>query len=406
MNVLSKAANAVNLSFIFRMILLGLVASSVQSKADVRKSELGQPLFDSGFADAVPKQDAMPFMGPSFFDHGDPTDFEQLMLELVNRARANPGAEAARLGIDLNEGLAPDTIADTPKPPLSLHPLLIQAARDHSLWMLDNNIFSHTGEGDSSPYERIEAAGYVFSGMWAVGENIAWGGTTGTLMVEQETRSLHDGLFLSPGHRTNICGEGFDEIGLGLLTGVFTTAAIDYNALMVTQKYALSADTPGPRLLGVVYSDANTNGLYDIGEGLGGIHVSIVDGEWQTATSSSGGYAVPYSGHSGFLTVVLSGAPLPSPVQLSIPRTGSNIKVDVELDSLMTLLITDTSSGEGPVSVTAQGVEYLLFDLQYSTNLMTWTTISTQAFGPDPIALQHEPTDPSPAHFYRLRWAE
>ncbi|MGI6300562.1 MAG: hypothetical protein ACOX52_05840 [Verrucomicrobiota bacterium] len=39
------------------------------------------------------------------FIHGDPTHYEQLMLELVNRARANPVAEADRLGIELNEGL-------------------------------------------------------------------------------------------------------------------------------------------------------------------------------------------------------------------------------------------------------------------------------------------------------------
>ena len=34
-------------------------------------------------------------------------DEEQLVIELINRARANPAAEAARLGIDLNEGLQP-----------------------------------------------------------------------------------------------------------------------------------------------------------------------------------------------------------------------------------------------------------------------------------------------------------
>ena len=33
------------------------------------------------------------------------SDSEQLVLELVNRARANPGAEASRYGISLNEGL-------------------------------------------------------------------------------------------------------------------------------------------------------------------------------------------------------------------------------------------------------------------------------------------------------------
>jgi hypothetical protein len=47
------------------------------------------------------------------------TPEEQLMLELINRARANPVAEASRDGIDLNEGLAPGTISAAAKQPLA-----------------------------------------------------------------------------------------------------------------------------------------------------------------------------------------------------------------------------------------------------------------------------------------------
>ena len=38
-----------------------------------------------------------------------PTDYEQYMIELINRARANPGAEAARISVDLNEVAAQGT---------------------------------------------------------------------------------------------------------------------------------------------------------------------------------------------------------------------------------------------------------------------------------------------------------
>ena len=44
-----------------------------------------------------------------------PSNLEQYMLELMNRARANPSAEAARYGIDLNEGLPAGTISAAPK---------------------------------------------------------------------------------------------------------------------------------------------------------------------------------------------------------------------------------------------------------------------------------------------------
>ena len=91
-----------------------------------------------------------------------PSDYEQYLLELVNRGRANPTAEAARYGIDLNEGLAPGTISSDPKQPLALNLNLIDAARGHSQWMLDNDVFSHTGAGGSSPGDRMTAAGYDF----------------------------------------------------------------------------------------------------------------------------------------------------------------------------------------------------------------------------------------------------
>lgn len=48
-----------------------------------------------------------------------PSAYEQYMLELVNRARLNPEAEANRLGIGLNDGLSPNTISVDPKQPLA-----------------------------------------------------------------------------------------------------------------------------------------------------------------------------------------------------------------------------------------------------------------------------------------------
>ncbi|MCP4692122.1 MAG: hypothetical protein GY859_29015 [Desulfobacterales bacterium] len=50
------------------------------------------------------------------YECGNPTPAEQAHLDAVNRARANPLAEAARLDIDLFEGVAPGAI-DRPRPP-------------------------------------------------------------------------------------------------------------------------------------------------------------------------------------------------------------------------------------------------------------------------------------------------
>src|SRR4051812_26073316 len=108
----------------------------------------------------------------------EPTALDQYLIELINRARMNPTAEAKRLGIDLNEGLTPGQISTAAKQPLAFDPDLTESARGHAKWMLDTDTFSHTGEGGSSPGVRMATAGYEFTGNWRWGENISWRGTT------------------------------------------------------------------------------------------------------------------------------------------------------------------------------------------------------------------------------------
>src|SRR6478735_4975947 len=71
-----------------------------------------------------------------------PSNLQQYMVELINRARANPTAEAARYGISLNEGLPAGTISTAPKQPLAINRYLTDGARTHSQWMIDTDTFS------------------------------------------------------------------------------------------------------------------------------------------------------------------------------------------------------------------------------------------------------------------------
>ena len=271
-----------------------------------------------------------PFLGaaPQRFNHGNPTAYEQLMLELVNKARANPAAEAARLGIGLNDGLDAGTISPAPKEPLAFQSQLIAASRFHSQWMLDVDVFNHTGAAGSDGFGRMADAGYVFSGAYRWGENIAWGGWTGALDPLPMAYDLHDNLFRSKGHRTNICGTGFKQLGIGILEGSFQ----GYNALMATQNYAASSAYPGSWLLGVVFRDRDEDGAYDVGEGLSGVRVALADGSWEAVTSGSGGYAMPCAG-SGKLSVTFNGTAIGGPVTRSITRAGSNLKLDLVISS-------------------------------------------------------------------------
>jgi len=301
--------------------------------------DIGTPISESGIS-AETRQVLRPRSQPQLFEHGNPNTSEQYLLELVNRARANPTAEAARFGIDLNQGLTPGTITNAPKPPLAFHWQLNNAARAHSQWMLDTDTFSHIGVGGSWPGHRMANAGYPFSGSWAWGENIALDSTAGTPHLKDMTISSYEGWFLSAGHRHNIMSPEYDEIGIGLVIGQFQTL----NALAATENFARSDGTPGPLLVGVVYNDINGNNFYDVGEGVADVSVHVLGGAYYTVTSSSGGFAVPYDmgGGAGDIEVTFSGGALETPVQTTVVGTGENVKLDLQSsgNDSVTVLIT------------------------------------------------------------------
>ena len=267
-----------------------------------------------------------------------PNNFEQYLIELINRARANPTQESALFGIDLNEGLPPGTISSAPKQPLAVNPYLTDAARGHSQWMLDTDTFGHTGANGSSPGGRQTAAGYVFVAPYQWGENIAWRGQFPAVPdPAATTRQLHQDLFVDAGiddrgHRTNLLDPAYREIGTGVLSGVFTQNNTNYNAVMASEEFATSASTSGEFLTGVAYSDAVTHdSFYTPGEGLGGITITakrLSDLSVFTATTyASGGYSLALA--PGAYRVTASGAGLPQTVGYASVTIGSeNIKRD------------------------------------------------------------------------------
>jgi uncharacterized protein YkwD len=260
-----------------------------------------------------------------------PTNFDQYLLELVNRGRANPTAEASRYGINLNQGLAAGTISTAPKQPLAFSPALIASSRGHSQWMIDTNTFSHIGQGGSSPNQRMTAAGYSFGAPSAWAENLGWRGTTGTFSTIEYVNQIHKGLFLSPLHRVNQMHASFREFGTGVVSGKFLHQGTNYNALMVTEDFAVSGTSVF--LTGVVYDDnlVSANGFYTPGEGLGGVTVTAIrnsDGQsFSTQTWASGGYTLPLN--SGTYTVTVSGGALGvTLVKNNVSVENQNVKVD------------------------------------------------------------------------------
>ncbi len=268
-----------------------------------------------------------------------PTAQEQYMLELINRARANPSAEAARLNLALNDGLAAGTISSTAKQPLAFNELLIDAARGHSSFLLSSNTFDHVGSGGSSAQSRILQAGYTFANGGSNGENLAWAGSTGpideTVLIAQE----HDDLYRSASHRQNIFAEQYEEIGLGALAGPYTQPSsttgqpVTFNALITTQKFANSGNS-SVFLTGVAFNDAViSDDFYTVGEGLSGVQINAVSSNGQrftTTTYGSGGYGIEII--PGSYSVFFSGGSLGTQViQQQATLSSQNVKLDLEV---------------------------------------------------------------------------
>lgn len=227
-----------------------------------------------------------------------PTANEQLVVELINRARANPAAEAQRLSIDLNEGLPAGTISTAPKQPLAIGLFETDAARKHSQWMVDNDVFSHTGAGESSPHGRLQAAGVDFDPPYSSGENIGYRAQKPAVPNQTTTAAqVHDDLFIDKGifdrgHRVNLLTASHKMIGAGIVSGEFDT----FNAVMLTTDFTASGDDQH-LLTGVVYSETVTkDNFYTPGEGMNNVTINatrVGDGLTRSTQSfSSGGYTL------------------------------------------------------------------------------------------------------------------
>ncbi len=283
---------------------------------------------------------ALPLVGQTQpYSHGDPTPEEQLMLEYINRARANPTEEGIRLmdtpdgavqsaysyfGIDKQKTKQAFTTYPQ-RPPLAFHPALIEASRNHSQDMDEKNFQGHTSSNGDQVGQRYAKVGYSSMGMY--GENVAaytesvWHGHCGLNVDwgEENQRVL--------GHRSNIMNFGngvYTEIGVGILFNGKGLMQGHVGPYVVTQNFGTRTQK---YILGVVYIDKNNNGFYDIGEGVAGVKVTPSRGSYHAVSSTSGGYAIPYSGN-GSVTIVANGGGLPAEIRKTVELVGDNVKVD------------------------------------------------------------------------------
>ena len=297
---------------------------------------------------------ASPAIAQSQYSIGNPTNEQQYMLELINRARANADAEAVRLGIGSRQE-GPPTINGQvwqiphTSQPLSWNPQLFNAAQSHATF-LNNNDHFFTGTsphtfGGTTPNSRIAAAGYsmasyngptnngAFPGPENVAEAISIGSGpyTGAKLIAS-VLSAHNDLFTDQsvpgrGHRSTTTLAFFREIGIGISAGTDQGNGNTWESLYIVQNFGTQTNST-PFITGVIYNDANGNGFYDPGEGIGGVRIDVAGANFFAISSASGGYSVPVPGNGSY-NVTFSGGGQATTQRTVTVANSLNVKSDL-----------------------------------------------------------------------------
>ena len=277
---------------------------------------------------------------PEPYPQPDPSGDEQLLLELMNRARADPSAEGVLLAgvqdrdilqsyayFKVDAAALPAAFAGyAARPPLAMNARLMASARAHGLDLAVAGVQRHDGSDGSTFDGRITATGYDWS---AVGENVySW---------SLNPFFAHVGFNADWGvpaldHRANIMNLApdvptFREVGVSVVPA---RVRKDFGPFVVTQDFGTPADAGAAFLLGVVYTDGGHDNFYGRDEGLAGVTVTTDRGGYYAVTPAAGGFVLPLPTRgAGRLTVMASGGALGGPRVKTVAWTaGVNVKVD------------------------------------------------------------------------------
>lgn len=276
---------------------------------------------------------------------GTVSDEEQYTVELLNRARLNPQAEAARLrdetdplvlaaynffSLDRNL-MVSQFAAFPPVPPLALVPQLQVSSKRHSTDMLTTGFQGHNGTDGSTIGVRVGDAGLD----WCVaGENIysfAQSVYQAHASFEADWGSGPGGMQSPAGHRQTIHAAKYQLVGVSILHGINTnkTDGTVVGPIVITEDFAGPCTSQG-FVTGVAYYDLNGNHFYDVGEGIGGVQVTSADAGVFAITPVSGGYTLPVP-DSGTFRVTFSVSGMNDTLRSVTITNLQNAKVDFPL---------------------------------------------------------------------------
>jgi uncharacterized protein YkwD len=305
---------------------------------------------------------------PRSAEAAQPTNDEQLMLEMLNRMRWDPAAELNIL-VNLNPtspatwgtpksndpgvasaltffnvdaaalaaqwaGLAPRTA------PLAWNSNLNNAAAGHNAAMIAADQQTHQAPGEPTLGTRLTNAGYIYT---AGAENVYAYATSifyGHAGFAIDWGPGPGGMQSPPGHRDTMMNAGLREVGISITPE--SNPGTGVGPLVITQDFGSRSGSAF--FTGVIYSDPG-NYFYAPGKGLSGVTVRAFNAgtstlRASTTTFGSGGYTL--QAPAGTYDVTFSGGAL-----LGRTITYRNVTIgssNVKLDSLSSFIAGSGSS--------------------------------------------------------------
>ncbi|TAN52415.1 MAG: hypothetical protein EPN21_04030 [Methylococcaceae bacterium] len=278
-------------------------------------------------------------------DGTHPSNAEQNIVWLMNRARQNPAAEGAFLAdsgdaniasaidffnVDVDQ-LQAEFSSYSSQPPAAFDVRLYRAALAHS-----RDLIARDSQDHNNQFERVDRAGfsyrYIGGNVFAYADssldchaawNIDWGFEA-------------DGMQTGRGHRVNLMslreGNTLSNVGIAAVRDNDINTSV--GPWVVTGNYA-EANVASPNhfnrfIVGTVWRDKNHNARYDSGEGLGNVKVRPRGGAYWAKTAKSGGYAVPITA-AGSYSVGFSGGPLETSQALPVTVGNDSVLLDLVL---------------------------------------------------------------------------
>ncbi|MCE9635522.1 MAG: proprotein convertase P-domain-containing protein [Planctomycetes bacterium] len=329
------------------------LASALASASGDRPEAPCAPVFDDVSSVARPAFRADPVL----YSHGDPSDEEQLFMELMNRARIDPVAEADRVFRDYDDPDVKSAVdyflrlskkeysraenrdafrSYAPQEPFSFDGRIIAAARKHSEASRKADEQGHQFPGELALRGRFEAEGYIGS---ALGES--------TFAFAKSMLQAHAGFAIdwgqslgsngrpSLGHRDSLMNytgtRPYVQCGVGVVSD--SSPSTHVGPRIITIDFAQPADASTRFVTGVCYDDRDGDGIYSMGEGLPGVRIESAASSSYTLSSASGGYALPVPASAGTIQIEATGesggvSALVGHQLRDVTMAGRNVKLD------------------------------------------------------------------------------